>query len=141
MPAHDKILKITGERLRLARQATKTDPQEIADVLERNVGTVYSMERGKSGITIPTLVILHERFGLNPNYIILGKGAITLGGETPLEIEPIAVNDPHAEYGKQLPNELITTIEELRKQLAHHREINGYLMQRCMQLEKEAGNV
>lgn len=63
-------------RLRIIRKAFSFSQNEMADVLGITQSTYSKMEKGESAITAQHLVTLEEKLGVNPTFILVGKGGM-----------------------------------------------------------------
>lgn len=136
-----------GDRLRLVRNSLKIPATKIAEGIGKNVATLYMMERGENGISTEVFTDLYSAFSVSPNYIILGLGEPViqsaqdqarkeLEGDIAMYDEAASVvsdGTPEYNFGKSL------LLDELRRQIQHHREVNQYLMAQIKRLEAEKG--
>ena len=66
-----------GVRLRIARESLGLDQPSFADSLGiASRDTISRWERGLAFPPADVLALLHDRFGINPGWIISGKGAM-----------------------------------------------------------------
>lgn len=66
--------KAAGERLRKFRKALKLTQIELAKILDISKTTLRRYERGESEITKTLAYALNALFGLNPDWLLYGKG-------------------------------------------------------------------
>lgn len=69
-----KKQKEIGQRIRAVRERHHLSQEEMAEVLGIRSRTHYqSIEYGKTQVMERHLLILNERFGVSPDFILLGK--------------------------------------------------------------------
>lgn len=62
-----------GNRLREARKNMNIDKSEIAQVLDVGDEHYRKLEAGSTGISVDKLLILYQKYGIDPTYLITGK--------------------------------------------------------------------
>ena len=62
-----------GTRLREARLNMNLEKAEIADVLGVTVEHYRKLEAGTTGISVDKVLILYQKYGIDPTYLITGE--------------------------------------------------------------------
>lgn len=62
-----------GRRLRKIREMLEIKVMDMAESLELSVGYYRKLERGDHAISLPLLILLHDKYGIDLNYLITGK--------------------------------------------------------------------
>lgn len=62
-----------GNRLREARKNMNIDKSEIARILDVGEEHYRKLEAGSTGISVDKLLILYQKYGIDPTYLITGK--------------------------------------------------------------------
>lgn len=64
-----------GKRLREARLNMNLEKSEIADVLGVTVEHYRKLEAGTTGISVDKVLILYQKYGIDPTYLITGESS------------------------------------------------------------------
>lgn len=64
-----------GTRLREARLNMNLEKAEIADVLGVTVEHYRKLEAGTTGISVDKVLILYQKYGIDPTYLITGESS------------------------------------------------------------------
>lgn len=64
---------MVGRRLQKIRKMLDVPSADMAETLHISVGHYRKLERGDHGISLSTLVVLHERYGIDLNYLLTGR--------------------------------------------------------------------
>lgn len=67
------VNRSVGRRLKKIREMLEIKVMDMADSLELSVGYYRKLERGDHAISLPLLILLHDRYGIDLNYLITGK--------------------------------------------------------------------
>lgn len=70
---NEMINGVVGRRLQKIRKMLDVKPSEMAESLHISVGHYRKLERGDHAINLCTLVLLHEKYGIDLNYLITGR--------------------------------------------------------------------
>lgn len=62
-----------GNRLREARKNLNIDKAEIAQALDVGEEHYRKLEAGSTGLSVDKMLILYEKYGIDPTYLITGK--------------------------------------------------------------------
>ncbi|MEP7099024.1 MAG: helix-turn-helix domain-containing protein [Burkholderiales bacterium] len=73
LPATDELLRLFGERLRLARLRRRLSAKQVADRAGMAPMTLRSLERGGSGVTIGAYLAVMQVLGIEKDLDLLGK--------------------------------------------------------------------
>ena len=71
--------KPVGDRLRIIRELLGYTQREFCDILNVSSTSYAYYEGGDRMIPATTAIILHEKFGVNTNWLLTGKGPIYIG--------------------------------------------------------------
>ena len=66
----EAVNSAVGRRLRNIREMLEVKVMDMADSLEISVGYYRKLERGDHAIRLPLLILLHEIYGIDLNYLI-----------------------------------------------------------------------
>lgn len=66
----DKILKIIGEKLRIARENKGLSLRDAGDLAEMSYNNIHDIERGLTNPSITTVIFLAEALGMNPSELL-----------------------------------------------------------------------
>ena len=69
----EAVNSAVGRRLRNIREMLEVKVMDMADSLEISVGYYRKLERGDHAIRLPLLILLHEIYGIDLNYLITGR--------------------------------------------------------------------
>lgn len=64
--------ELIGKRLKKVREAADKDYYDMAKLFGISVGHYRRIERGVYGLDVPKLVILYEKLGVDPLYLLGG---------------------------------------------------------------------
>lgn len=64
-----------GNRLREARNNMNLDKLEIARTLDVTEEHYRKLEAGSTGLSVDKILILYEKYGIDPTYLITGKSS------------------------------------------------------------------
>ena len=64
---------MVGRRLQKIRKMLDVPSADMAETLHISVEHYRKLERGDHGISLATLVLLHEKFGIDLNYLLTGR--------------------------------------------------------------------
>ena len=67
------VNRLVGRRLRKIREMLEIKVMDMAASLDLSVGYYRKLERGDHAISLPLLILLHDRYGIDLNYLITGK--------------------------------------------------------------------
>lgn len=67
------VLHGIGERLRKYRKEKKLTQSDIAKQLEMSLNFYGDIERGKCRLSIEKIILVYERLGINPTYLLTGE--------------------------------------------------------------------
>ena len=79
LPRHQKILKIVGENIKLARKRRKLPTNQVAERADISRNTLYLLEKGHPGVSIGALFNVMRVLGLQDDFLklaaddVLGK--------------------------------------------------------------------
>lgn len=68
-----ELNKQIGERLQRARENLGCTQETFAELLDVAAVHYQRLERGEYALTLDKMVILHEKYGVDLNYLITGK--------------------------------------------------------------------
>lgn len=71
----NKLNMKIGERLQSARENLGYTQEMFAEALNVEVVHYQRLERGEYALTLDKMVVLHEKYGIDLNYLIAGKMA------------------------------------------------------------------
>jgi len=74
----DSILKHIGKRLAKFRSELGLKQKELAEILGKTTSAVANWEVGRASIPLESLIILMDRYDLNPIWLIRGEGPMFL---------------------------------------------------------------
>ena len=66
------ILKDIGERLKTFRKSNGYTQEQFSEMLNMSLNFYGKIERGQSRLSIEKLVLLHERFDMDIDYLLTG---------------------------------------------------------------------
>ncbi len=64
---------VVGKRLRKVRKALDIPVEELAEIMELSEGHLRKLERGDNAVSLSCLCVLHDKFGVDLNYLVAGK--------------------------------------------------------------------
>lgn len=64
---------VVGRRLKRIRKMLDVTVADMSETLDLSVGHYRKLERGDHAISLSTLVLLHERYGIDLNYLLTGR--------------------------------------------------------------------
>lgn len=67
------VLRDIGERLKKHRKENKLTQGEVAKLLEMSLNFYGDIERGKCRLSIEKIILVYERLGIDPTYLLTGK--------------------------------------------------------------------
>ena len=67
------VLHEIGERLRKYRKEKKMTQSEIAKELDMSLNFYGDIERGKCRLSIEKILLVYERLGIDPTYLLTGE--------------------------------------------------------------------
>ncbi len=67
------ILHDIGERLKKYRKENKFTQSETAKLLEMSLNFYGDIERGKCRLSIEKIILVYERLGIDPTYLLTGE--------------------------------------------------------------------
>lgn len=70
-----------GERLQRARENLGCTQEAFAESLDVAAVHYQRLERGEYALTLDKMVVLHEKYGIDLNYLITGKRARNSNGD------------------------------------------------------------
>lgn len=93
-----------NQRLKLIRQRLGYNQTDFAKSLNLSQGAYSDVERGRNSISYSLLGKLVKRYGVNPTYLISGKGEMFSHPYPSLDAPPQQLAaDPPAPYGQAQP--------------------------------------
>ncbi|MDQ7032234.1 MAG: helix-turn-helix domain-containing protein [Desulfonauticus sp.] len=110
---HIKEKKQIGERFRHAIQSAGLSTQELAKFLGKNERTITQWWRGERELKGSILSVLAQNFGINPAYVLIGKG------EPLLEDKPQKITS-HILFSKKKEKRYDTEEEEFLREKYFH---------------------
>lgn len=81
--AAEEILVQIGKRLYKRRKEMKLTQEAMAELLEMSITFYGEIERGRKRLSIEKILLVYERTGLDPTYLLTGE---RLSGEALMEI-------------------------------------------------------
>ena len=69
----DNLLSDMGKRLREYRKSLKMTQQKVAEILDMSLNFYGQIERGESRLSLEKMLLLHEKLGFDPTYLLTGK--------------------------------------------------------------------
>ena len=75
----DNILQEIGNRLKVHRKAKGLTQAQTADLLEMSCNFYGDIERGKCRLSIEKIILVHERLGISPTYLLTGEEQEKIG--------------------------------------------------------------
>ena len=69
----NNVLQDIGERLKKYRKDNKLTQSEIAKELEMSLNFYGDIERGKCRLSIEKIILVYERLGIDPTYLLTGE--------------------------------------------------------------------
>ncbi len=73
------ILVCIGERLKSWRKENGLSQAKVASLLEMSLNFYGNIERGKCRLSIEKIILVHERLGIDPTFLLTGKENRTIG--------------------------------------------------------------
>lgn len=73
------VLHDIGERLKKHRKANNLTQSETAKLLEMSLNFYGDIERGKCRLSIEKIILVYERLGIDPTYLLTGDEHPTVG--------------------------------------------------------------
>lgn len=67
------VLVEIGERLRRQRKKLKMTQEDTAELLEMSTTFYGEIERGNKRLSIEKILLVYERMGLDPTYLLTGE--------------------------------------------------------------------
>lgn len=67
------VLHDIGEHLRKCRKEKKLTQSDIAKQLEMSLNFYGDIERGKCRLSIEKIILVYERLGIDPTYLLTGE--------------------------------------------------------------------
>lgn len=67
------ILSDIGTRLKLWRKENRFTQAETASLLEMSLNFYGDIERGKCRLSIEKIILVYERLGIDPTYLLTGE--------------------------------------------------------------------
>ncbi|WFR56517.1 helix-turn-helix transcriptional regulator [Anaerocolumna sp. AGMB13025] len=67
-----KLLYEIGSRLKMRRQELKLTQREVADLLDISLNFYGDTERGVKRLSIEKIILIQEKLGLDPTYLLTG---------------------------------------------------------------------
>ncbi|MBQ7794420.1 MAG: helix-turn-helix transcriptional regulator [Clostridia bacterium] len=67
------VLHNIGERLKKYRKENKLTQNDIANKLEMSLNFYGDIERGKCRLSIEKIILVYERLGIDPTYLLTGE--------------------------------------------------------------------
>lgn len=81
--ASEELLVQIGKRLYTKRKEMQLTQEAMAELLEISTTFYGEIERGRKAISIEKILLVYERIGLDPDYLLTGKG---MSGRITMEI-------------------------------------------------------
>lgn len=73
------VLHDIGERLKKHRKENQLTQSETAKLLEMSLNFYGDIERGKCRLSIEKIILVYERLGIDPTYLLTGEERPTVG--------------------------------------------------------------
>lgn len=67
------VLHDIGERLKKYRKEKKLTQSNIAELLDMSLNFYGDIERGKCRLSIEKILLVYERLGIDPTYLLTGE--------------------------------------------------------------------
>lgn len=67
------VLHDIGERLKKHRKENRLTQSETAKLLEMSLNFYGDIERGKCRLSIEKIILVYERLGIDPTYLLTGE--------------------------------------------------------------------
>jgi phage repressor protein C with HTH and peptisase S24 domain len=93
-------------RIKILRERLQLDQREMGRQIGRSVATWSALETGRNKLTEETILLLVEKFNVNPQWLLLGTGPMLLTEES----GSAEVAEPAAPYGLSKPSQGIITV-------------------------------
>lgn len=75
----ENILQDIGKRLRKHRKAKGLTQAQTAELLEISCNFYGDIERGKCRLSIEKIILVYERLGIDPTYLLTGEEQTKVG--------------------------------------------------------------
>lgn len=69
-----------GQRLKLARKIAGISGESLGEAIGVSKGQISNIERGTSDLTKSNALVLCEKLGIRPNWLLTGEGEMKEGG-------------------------------------------------------------
>lgn len=69
----NELLKNIGDRLRVQRKKLKLTQAQAAELLEMSTNFYGEIERGECRLSLEKIILVHDRLGLNPTFLLTGE--------------------------------------------------------------------
>ena len=69
----EEVLVRIGKRLYKRRKEMRLTQEKMAELLEMSASFYRAIERGRKHISIEKILLVYERTGLSPDYLLPGK--------------------------------------------------------------------
>lgn len=73
------VLHDIGSRLRDWRKSRHLTQAEVASLLEMSLNFYGDIERGRCRLSIEKIILVHEKLGIDPTYLLTGEQHPTIG--------------------------------------------------------------
>lgn len=120
MSMQKEIENGVGERLKSVRLGNNYSTNKFAEILGIAQSAITKIENGQSEPSAKTLVSLHEKFGVDPLWILTGKSRNAINSQTALMIAELADILPEESRQRILD---ITRREVLLEQMLEDRQL------------------
>ena len=110
----DNIKRSIGNRIARLRKKASLTQAELSAMIDINEKNLSSIERGKNGIAMNTLIALCKALNVSSDYILFGEAAKSIN--TPLQELLAKLNPKQQMYAEQFVELYIKSCEEDEKQ-------------------------
>lgn len=83
-----------GERIQKRRQSLGLSQEALAERLDRAAKYCSDIERGTCGMSTETMLAFSEQLDMSLDYMMLGKGPVSLTDKPDIEAAELVVNTP-----------------------------------------------
>ena len=70
-------MEASGKRLKILRKQTEKTQEQVAEAVGLEPGTISRIERGAKGMSIDSLLMFSEIYGVSTDYILKGDETTT----------------------------------------------------------------
>lgn len=110
----DDIKRSMGDRIARLRKNEKLKQSELATMIGINEKNLSSIERGKNGISMSTLMALCKTLNVSADYILFGEASISI--DTPLQKLLVKLDPKQQMYAEQFVELYIKSCEKNEEQ-------------------------